>query len=102
MKKVFPIVGSISALIIALSIGYYFVIFLPQKEEGKKADSNRNKALLDICLSTTETDYFDYWNKLCEKEKLEDDCGLSKYSADIANEFKKDSKEECFKKYPQK
>ena len=34
VKKLFPIIASISALIIALSIAYYFVLYLPSKEKA--------------------------------------------------------------------
>lgn len=41
MKKVFPIIALIAALIIALSVAYYLVIFLPAKEKARQEQVNR-------------------------------------------------------------
>ncbi len=60
---------SISALIIALSVGYYFVIFLPQKEQEKinlqkqiqtETENKRNsdRASLDSCLEAAKKNVF--------------------------------------------
>lgn len=41
MKKVFPIIASIAILIIALSVAYHLVIFLPAKEKARQEQVNR-------------------------------------------------------------
>lgn len=59
---------AVSALIIALSVGYYFVIFLPQKEQEKidlqkqkqEALSNQkstNSLRLSTCFDNAETNF---------------------------------------------
>ena len=103
---------AISALIIALSIGYYFVIFLPQKEQKKinlqkqmqtETENKRNsdRVSLDSCLGNANNASYDNWNKYCEIEGLKKDCNLPNYQSEKINNYTKELKDECFKKYPQ-
>ena len=58
------LISSVSILVIALSVFYYFVIFLPQKEESKRqealqkeSDVNATKLLLESCLTMAKNSY---------------------------------------------
>lgn len=103
---------SVAALIVALSIGYYFVIFLPQKEQEKiQQEKQKNtameekktneKLLLNYCLEDAEKSYNYNWNKTCSTQRLEDECNLPSNMADSIDNYRKQQKDECFKKYPQ-
>ena len=43
--RLFLIIASVSILIIALSVSYYFVVFLPAKEKTKQEQVNRELGL---------------------------------------------------------
>lgn len=101
----FGIVAGI--LIISMSIFYYFVIFLPQKEREKTELKREeletieaNRTLLNDCLREAERKSNDFWNKMCRGQGLKEDCSLPQHNADSAKEYLDDWKEECFKKYP--
>ena len=79
---------AISFLIIALSVAYYFVIFLPQKEKQKleqeklritqeqhnaaqkEEEAKSQKESLDSCLLDAEIGYSKNWNKECRSQEL--------------------------------
>ena len=99
---------SIAALIVALSIGYYFVIYLPQKDRLKEESikqsqqqAEANKMLLNRCLVSAETRGSEFWDSECESQGLKKDCRLPTYNADRVDSHIKDNKNECFKRYPQ-
>ena len=103
---------AVSALIIALSVGYYFVIFLPQREQEKinlqkqlqaEAENKRksDKVSLNSCLDAANNASYENWNKYCEIEGLKKDCNLPNDQSEKVNNHTKELKEECFKKYPQ-
>ncbi|OGD09446.1 hypothetical protein A2397_02025 [Candidatus Amesbacteria bacterium RIFOXYB1_FULL_44_23] len=163
----------LSILAIALSVAYYFVFFLPNKqnqelelkrqqyqdqivaqqkederEQQKILDVQKqaaeNRSLLDKCLENAEDSYHLNWRNSCrtrglmpsgcEEESINlefsdyqkqhnlptstiegwDDywkvysakkdkctCSLPTYNADDITETEKNSKDECFKRYPQ-
>jgi len=89
----FKIIIAITLLIIALSVAYYFVIFLPQKEnqkielqrleaeeekteaEQKKKEAESKSQLLSICLGQAESTYSSNWNNECKSQgKLTSEC----------------------------
>lgn len=103
---------AISALIISISIGYYFVIYIPHRDK-EKLDYERNiqiiktmedKATLknrEECLQDAEIRGSEFWDSECEGQGLKKDCRLPTYNADRVDSHIKDAKNECFKKYPQ-
>lgn len=102
----------VAALIIALSIGYYFVIYLPKnaKEKLKQAEDVKTQerineyyrqASIDKCFSEAETNYTIYWNTACVSNGLKDLCQLPSKTGDDIEELRKTHKEECLKRYPQ-
>ena len=103
---------SVAGLIVALSIAYYLVIFLPHKEQEKinlqkqmqiETESKRNvdRTALNTCLDAVNNAGYENWNKYCETEGLKKDCNLPNYQSEKVNNYTKELKDECFKKYPQ-
>lgn len=114
-------------IIIALSLSYYMVIFLPKKEatrikqqkqeqelraqqEKEKIEKEdkmklENKAKLDECLEESQAHYFDRWKGQCaiDGEKIGTDglCILDRSSGDSVRKTRSEEREICFKKYPQ-
>jgi len=99
--------------IVALSIAYYFVIFIPQKESQKvelqkeelrinQEKEEKNTSALKTCLYQAELSASNYWNKSCKNfgiNKREDDCTLPQYNADAVSASKKNDQEQCYKLY---
>lgn len=103
---------AVSALIVAFSIGYYFVIFLPQKEQARIQQEKEKKTaieekeaskklLLSYCLEDADKTYSYNWDKACKTRGLKDECSLPSETADSIENYRKQAKDECFKKYPQ-
>jgi len=80
MDKFFKIFISISILLIGGSIFYYFVIFIPQKEQARielerikveleQREKERNKANLDICLTAAEASAKNSFVVICKSDK---------------------------------
>ncbi len=107
--KISIIVGT---LIVALSIAYYLVIFLPKKaemaleqraqEQQAEADevvASRNA--LNDCLGAVEAYYAENWERNCRSQDLGEECSLPKQTAERLNDDKKREQDNCFKKFPQ-
>ena len=77
-----------------------------QEEELRKEDTvNTNKEMRDDCLADADISYHYNWTSACKKYGVSDkskDCFLPSYLADDINQYYKDYKDECFKKYPVK
>jgi len=107
--------------VIAFSFFYYLVV-LPNKKEAykeaqdkeqaaqqadaqKKADQakNLNDTLRNICLSGADANYTANWTSMCKKFGIDNKgalCSLPQYNADSVEQWKKDDKADCYKKYP--
>jgi len=155
-----------SLLIVSLSVAYYFVIYLPKKENAvielqkqeqlkkeqkEQADVDKKsetKQLLDSCLKSAEINYTYNWNQTCksrgllsqscidlldmdileyykqqnisstlssneatnarlkaidefDKKKRDCSCMLPATASESIEKYRVNSKDECFKKYPQ-
>ncbi len=106
------------ALIVALSIAYYLVAFLPQKEkarveqqkqeqqakddEKKKAEDRTvaNKKALNFCLSLADDNYWAYV-KLNGTEKKDGTVYANNDVWDRADKTKQSEIANCYRKYPQ-
>lgn len=110
---------SLSFLIVALAVGYYFVIFLPHKDQEqvdlqKQAQAEKSiqikaaqytadqkaKDLRD-CLLQADIDGGNFWNTECKGKGFDKDCALPTYNADRVDASIKDAKDLCIKEYPQ-
>lgn len=97
----------LAALIIAISVAYYFVWYLPNNAKNKdeietikRTKSYYNQAQLDTCLKDIDKQALDFWNKNCKERNLKNDCSLPTEIADRIDQFRKDEREVCFKRYP--
>ncbi|MFC1594669.1 hypothetical protein ACFL38_05010 [Candidatus Omnitrophota bacterium] len=109
----------LSIIVMALSIGvsffYYLVIFLPAKEEGKFAQKRRkqaaqeqekkhNEAMLPACLQDASVFHQARWDERCfhSTPSKGEGCTLPSHLADGLKAYYEKTKNECFKKFPQK
>lgn len=102
-------------LICALSISYYFVIFLPKsKTEQLKIQEERNKAEIDLknkeiehsnsliesrsaCMNKADEDKINLWNRTCHNLGKEDMCFLPNDSAKYIQDLVQRAKDNCIK-----
>lgn len=110
------VIGGI--IIVVVSIAYYFVIFIPQKESQKvelqkeelrisqQREQEKTTALKN-CLLQADFNATAYWNKQCKNfgvdkngnPDLKDDCSLGKYHADAVNTAKRNEQDQCYQLY---
>jgi hypothetical protein len=101
---------AISFLIIALSIGYYFVVFLPNQEKQKqeadlkiettKAEREQAKKRdLEYCIEAAHDHYVSNWNLGCKNLERQDDCELPGLLSEKYTKEYNDDQELCIKKY---
>ena len=79
------VIGGI--IIVALSVAYYFIVFIPQKESQKdelqkeelrnnqEKDQEKTSSLKD-CLYQADLDAHAYWNKQCKDYGIETEMGM--------------------------
>jgi hypothetical protein len=114
------LIAGITLLVIALSVSYYFVLFLPKehilrldlehqeklKEEERTTTEQRwkfyNSRILDGCLSTAEEDYKARWEQTYLSLNLGKNCLLPKETSDSYSRDLKDAREECYRRNPQR
>ena len=100
------------ALIVSLSIAYYFVIFLPQKEQARieqhrqereetEKKARQSKIFLQACLDNAYKGYSADWDSACQSQGKAVNCTLYGGIPKGIEDHLKQDKEECFKKYPQ-
>lgn len=101
-------------LIFAWPFYYYYVLYLPEQEAKKIAneeaarirEENRRSSIdreRNLCLRETEFAYVANWADQCKNFGLNNkgkDCTLPGRNADRVEQWRKDAKDECFKKYP--
>ena len=109
----FKLGGLTCALIISLSIGYYYVIALPLAQQRKvdqqelliqttQEQKMESKIDLDACLSSADDNYQVNFESYCISEGRGANCN----SIRAVNEarvaaIEKEEKADCFKRYPQ-
>jgi len=91
---------AVSLLIVSLSIAYYFVIFLPQKENLKTQMKLENGNKLNKCLIAASENMTTFWNKECASQRLSKDCILPEYNANRIDKLKKELRDLCFSRFP--
>lgn len=94
LDKAVKVSIAVGIMIVALSIAYYMVIFLPQK-------TKRSAALLESCLHSADEVKFKDWNRACALQKLDNECSLPVVLSDNVNEEFENNRDMCFRKYPQ-
>ena len=91
----------ISFFIIALVIGYYFIIYLPNQEKAQATFAQQQQQLLVECLYNTNPATEKIWNEHCRIEKREESCDLPQFRADKVKESRVFMVEQCHKIYNQ-
>ena len=102
----------VGIIIVALSLGYYLVVFLPQKNaqeiEMKKQTMqleafNKQKQLDNFknCVSNSYLSKNSFWEKECLSLGRSSDCGLPKAKADNVNKGLEQDLLLCQRTYPQ-
>jgi hypothetical protein len=93
---------------------YYYILYLPDQhekktqqetalqlsEESRRASNERQR---EACLLVAQTDYIDNWASQCKSFGVNNkgkDCTLPGRNADRVEQWRKESKDECYKKYP--
>lgn len=115
LDKAIKVSIGIGLLTIALSIAYYLVIYIPQRDLKKieaekqlqenKAISEKN-ANEDIekkqrdCLSKVGNNMKEFWNSECKAKGLKEDCLLPEFNVERYDKMKNENMETCFRLYP--
>jgi hypothetical protein len=79
-------------LLVSLSISYYFVFFLPSREKSRTAN-------LEKCLAAVNSDYEKAWDHNCEQLSRNDNCTLPLPVAESLDNYYREQREDCLKKY---
>ena len=58
------------------------------------------RELLETCIEDAQKNYLVYWNKICDLRDRKDECALYDYDLERADNYLKESKSDCFRKYP--
>ena len=78
MLLTMKILFGISILIISISVGYYFLIYLPQKDQAQTAIRKNIQEAYDACVGKAENDYLNNQRSMCWKYSYDSiDCDLS-------------------------
>lgn len=113
-----------SLLLVAVSVFYYLIIYMPHKEEAllklqkeeqvakerKEAEERSAREIeLGNCLLYARAHYEENWATACQNESRRrlgldtgPNCALSIEAAQRQDALNKESKDECYKKYPQR
>jgi hypothetical protein len=110
MDKNVKIALIFSLLLIAVSIFYYLVIFLPSKEnaiqeqrvrneEEKKKQAEKQSESLENCLIGARIAGSQFWDNECQIKGLESDCQLPAYNADRVDKHIEQDQDLCYKRF---
>lgn len=92
--------------VLVLSLAYYLVIFLPQKEKTRlKEDETirqENSLGLKACILKAEDNRLAFWNQNCSSNGLGDNCSLPTATSNNVTKYYESWKDDCYKIYPQK
>ena len=106
--------------LISISIAYYLVLFIPQKERNriellkeeqpiKEQKEQEAQKKLDDCLERVEEAYSTYWADQCKanaeelgKSDYNAKCGLSYKQSDNITNSRQENRNGCYKRYPLK
>lgn len=83
-------------LIIAISITYYFLVFIPKKEKRKELIRQENFQKLQICLKNAKSDTQTYIDMYCSQNP--ENCLIP---VDSIVNFQRESEKACRETYPQ-
>ncbi len=79
-------------IVIAGSVLYYFVFYIPEQRRDQEAK-------LDTCLVDAEATKNARWNGDCERQGREEECPLSSEKVESYYGRYEDDRDACFKRY---
>ncbi|MDO8512036.1 MAG: hypothetical protein Q7S57_02085 [bacterium] len=116
---------ALSSLIIGMSVAYYFVVYIPQKDkierdvaeknlqlQIKKERDEKEEALTQKkgnlilytgCLGAVERDYMINWNRNCPVSGIdtkEENCSLPDHIVKNLEDFRKNETDSCSNDFP--
>jgi hypothetical protein len=104
MRNIFYLIAISSVLIVAISLAYYLVVFLPNKENTKLElelqEKIRRETLLQECVQQAQQDYRTSWDKACINSGLAKECSLPIKVAEAIKEGLELEQNYCYKLYP--
>lgn len=112
MDKTLKIVVIVCSCVIAFSVFYYLVIFLPmekraeraetiRKEQAARMEEKQKKTDYENCMERVRVNNISSWDRNCERLRRKPDCALPLKHAEVLSKIKKDREEQCFKEYTQ-
>ncbi len=97
----FKIIIAVAVIVVVISIGYYFIVFLPNKNEEQKILKEDTQQSLNNCLDNTVDYYNNQIDDYCKSYTVKEDCKIPQSTVNIWLGNQKLLRSECFKKYPQ-
>ncbi len=95
-QKLFLVV----CFIIALSVAYYFIIYLPRRDQEKINFANSAIQLRANCIQQAYQAYTTEWNSNCTGDGFEKSCTLPMQQANAITKNYMSAKDDCFRLYP--
>lgn len=101
-KLVLPITILIASIILG---GFIYVSQVSKQKSIEKQqqiaiDQEKQKEqAINACINTATISFNSYWERLCVIEKKPNQCDLTLLNAEIAKDYYKEIKDECFRKY---
>lgn len=90
----------LSILIASISLFYYLVIFLPNKEKQRQTRVENQIKLRNQCLDSADLRYRLEWAVKCKEEGLDELCtGLPSRIANTLGQRRDKNADNCFKLY---
>jgi len=98
--------NKISFLIIAVSVGYYFMWYVPRKENLETESRQSAKNDLTICYEWAHTEYQKSWSEMCKSlsryhEIKRHECSATLMSLSTNPQTQYMAQSLCFSKWPQ-
>ena len=106
IKLVLTVGASLSLLIVASAVAYYFVLYIPGKDKARLETLQQNKILLDKCIADADASLNYTWGMACFRiqnalgQKEDPDCPLPSSSAQAIKKTRTEQVELCLKLYP--
>ena len=104
-NKILTVSVSISLLIVAFSVAYYLIYYLPKKQNTEMNINieykQKQQELLSNCLAEIESWYQERWDRRCKNLNKGENCALSSEDVSFLNVWTEGKKGDCFKQYPQ-
>ena len=94
--------AAIAVMLIAASVFYYLVIFLPREREAGLRREALDKAMIELCLEEVYELYKHRWEDSCLERGKAPDCSLSRSVAEEYQRALDRARDLCLRKYRQR